>query len=74
MENNLSKKANEEKIKRRCNHESMSQFVYFISKDYNLFAKKNVIENNVLTKKKNIISFTYYSFPNRVVTAFMCPS
>jgi hypothetical protein len=40
MENNSNMKTKEEKIKRRCNHESMSQFVYFVSKDYNLLAKK----------------------------------
>jgi hypothetical protein len=31
----------------RCNQKSMSQFVYFISKDYSRFAKKiNFIERN----------------------------
>ncbi len=58
MENNLSWKTNEKIIKRRCNHKSMSQFVYFISKDYNIFAKKKFIENNVLTK----YFFNYYFY------------
>jgi hypothetical protein len=43
-----------------CNHKSMSQFVYFVSKDYSRFAKKNFfIEKNFL-----IIIFTYYIFLN----------
>jgi hypothetical protein len=51
MENNLSRKAKEEKIKRRCNHKSMSQFVYFVSKDYIFFAQKNFfIVSNFLAK------------------------
>jgi hypothetical protein len=59
MENNLSRKAKEEKIKRRCNHKSMSQFVYFVSKDYNRFAqKKNFIESNFLTK--HFLNYDFY--------------
>jgi GT2 family glycosyltransferase len=30
-----------------CNHESMSQFVYFVSKDYNPFAKKNFFRERI---------------------------
>jgi hypothetical protein len=47
-----------------CNHESINQFVYFVSKDYNPFAIKNKLEKGFFNKIKFIIIFTYYSFPD----------